>query len=79
MMLKLLNFILLQARNSPCPRFFFFLKKEKNTFPTQARSLMSQTVLHNSIHSPSFSFFSWFSSAAVLSALKKILALLSEK
>lgn len=29
--------------------------------------------------SSSFSFFSWFSSAAVLSALKKILALLSEK
>lgn len=55
-------------------------KKEKKHFPYYSTLYSHQPKCSTcSIHSPSFSFFSWFSSAAVLSALKKILALLSEK
>lgn len=53
-------------------------KKKKKVALSLLRHTLSWAKMYR-IHSPSFSFFSWFSSAAVLSALKKILALLSEK
>lgn len=72
--LKIISRILIQLNSKKT----IMEKKEKNIFPTKTNSWEPKWSTR-SIHSPSFSFFSWFSSAAVLSALKKILALLNEK